>query len=87
MEEFQAKNSKFDLFKSKFEANYLTTAISEKEYEKVFSKNISSKEPFPPSFNSIPSLDSQFKVNPYYNTQSDKDYEKFVMKYNKKNQF
>jgi hypothetical protein len=54
------------------------------EYEKIFTKNILSKEPFPPSINSIPNLDSKFKFTPLYNTLCDTAYEKFIIKHNKK---
>jgi hypothetical protein len=43
-----------------------------------------SKEPFPPSINSIPNLDSKFELAPLYNTLCDSSYEKFIMKHNKK---
>lgn len=41
----------------------------------MFNKNIAGKEPFPPSINSIPKVEEMFKINPYFNTPADRDYE------------
>lgn len=46
----------------------------EKEYEKIFHKNIIGKDSFPPNLNSIPEIDSIFKTNHYYNTSADREY-------------
>lgn len=54
------------------------------EFEKCFDKNIKAKKNFPPSIKQIPSLDSKFKKRYFYNEFTDREYEEFLMKHNKK---